>query len=150
MPLEFYEPGSEATWLRSFAWSRPLRPRFFETDSLGHVNNVFYTAYIEMARLDFFAVLGDPDRTSPHFGFMHVAAEITLRFVRPCYYNDSLDIYTRLAVLGRSSAVLEHAIAAGADDIRTLARVTIVGVNGDRPTPWTDGQRAILEPLVGA
>jgi acyl-CoA thioester hydrolase len=150
VPLEFYEPGSEAEWLRSFAWSRPLRPRFFETDSLGHVNNVFYTAYIEMARLDFFAALDDPDRTSPHFGFMHVAAEITLRFVRPCYYNESLDVYTRLASVGRASATLEHAIAAGAADIRTLARVTIVCVKDERPVPWSDRQRAILEPLATA
>jgi acyl-CoA thioester hydrolase len=150
LPLELYAPGSEADWLRSFSWSRPLRPRFFETDTLGHVNNVFYTAYVEMARLDYFNALDDPSREAPHFGFLHVAAEITLRFIRPCFYDENLDLYTRVARLGRSSAVLEHAIAAHAsDDIRTTARVTIVCTKNERTVPWSDAQRAILAPLVG-
>jgi acyl-CoA thioester hydrolase len=149
LPLELYAPGSEADWLRSFSWVRPLRPRFFETDGLGHVNNVFYTAYLEMARLDFFKALGDPEHTSTFFGFMHVAAEITLRFVKPCFFDEDLDIYTRIVKLGSSSAILEHAITSrGNADIRTLARVAIVSTADERPTPWSPTQRAILEPLV--
>ncbi len=151
MPLELYEPGSEAGWLRSFAWSAPIRPRFFETDALGHVSNVFYTAYIEIARLDFFNSLNDPDRQVPHFGFMHNAAEITIRFLRPCFYDEALAVHTRVATLGRSSAILEHAITpAEGSDIRTVARVAIVAVRGERSAPWSDAQRAILEPLVRA
>jgi len=149
VPLELYAPGSEAEWLRSFRWSQAVRPRFFETDALGHVSNVFYTAYIELARLDFFNALGDPAREPSSFGFMHNAAEITLRFVRPCFYDEALEIHTRVAMLGRSSAVLEHAITShGGSDIRTIARVAIVCMKHDRSAPWSDGQRAILAPLV--
>ncbi len=151
MPLELYEPGSEAEWLRSFEWSAPIRPRFFETDALGHVSNVFYTAYIEIARLDFFNTLTDPERQAPHFGFMHNAAEITIRFLRPCFYDEALAVHTRVAALGRSSAILEHALTSeGGTDIRTIARVAIVAVRGERSAPWSDAQRAILEPLVRA
>lgn len=149
VPLELFAPGGEAAWLRSFAWSQPLRPRFFETDALGHVSNVFYTAYIEIARLDFFNGLGDPARRPPNFGFMHNAAEITLRFFRPCFYDEALEVHARVASLGRSSAILEHAITAReGSDIRTVARVAIVCVQGDRSAPWSDAQRAILAPLV--
>jgi acyl-CoA thioester hydrolase len=149
MPLELYAPGSEAEWLRSFSWSQLLRPRFFETDALGHVSNVFYTAYIEIARLDYFNALSDPDRTPPNFGFMHNAAEITLRFLRPCYYDEPLDVHSRVATLGRSSAILEHAITSHTgSDIRTIARVAIVCMKDDRSGPWSDAQRAILAPLV--
>jgi acyl-CoA thioester hydrolase len=149
VPLELYTPGSEAEWLRSCVWSAPLRPRFFETDGLGHVSNVFYTAYIELARLDFFNALGDPDRERPNFGFMHNLAEITLRFVRPCFYDEALEVHARVATLGRSSAVLEHAITShGGSDIRTIARVAIVCVRNDRSTPWSDAQRTILAALV--
>ena len=149
MPLELYAPGGEAEWLRSFSWSQALRPRFFETDALGHVSNVYYTAYIELARLEFFNALGDPDREPPAFGFLHNAAEITLRFVRPCFYDEALEVHSRVATLGRSSAILEHAITAnGGGEIRTLARVAIVCVRNERSAPWSDAQRAILEPLV--
>ena len=149
MPLELYTPGSEADWLRSFAWSQAVRPRFFETDALGHVSNVFYTAYIEIARLDFFNSLGDPDRERPNFGFMHNAVEITMRFVRPCFYDEALAVHTRIATLGRSSAILEHAITAeGSADIRTVARVAIVCMKNERSAPWSQAQRDVLSPSV--
>jgi acyl-CoA thioester hydrolase len=145
VPLDLYAAGSEAQWLRSFTWSQPFRPRFFETDALGHVSNVFYTAYIEIARLDFFNALDDPDREPPNFGFMHNAVEITLRFLRPCFYNEALEVHARVATLGRSSAILEHAITSqGGSDIRTVARVAIVCMKRDRSAPWSTAQRAIL------
>jgi YbgC/YbaW family acyl-CoA thioester hydrolase len=121
--------------------------RFFKTDALGHVSNVFYTAYIEIARLDFFNSLKDPEREPPRFGFMHNAAEITMRFLRPCFYDEALAVHTRLATVGRSSAVLEHAITSEAGaDIRTVARVAVVSVRHGRPAPWSEAQRLILAP----
>ncbi len=147
MALELYAPGSEADWLRSFSWSKVLRPRFFETDALGHVSNVFYTAYVELGRLDFFAELGDPDRESPHhLAFNHNAAEITMRFLKPCFYDEELLVHTRIATLGRSSAIVENAITGKGEDVRTVARVAIVCVRGDRSAPWSDAQRAKLSP----
>jgi acyl-CoA thioester hydrolase len=150
VPLELYAPGSEAEWLRSFSWSAPFRPRFFETDALGHVSNVFYTAYFEIARLDFFNSLGDPDREPPpSLGFMHNAVEITQRFVRPCFYDEALEVHARVASLGRSSATLEHAITSkGGSDVRTVARVAIVCMKRGRSAPWSDAQRAILTALL--
>lgn len=113
---------------------------------MGHVNNVFYTAYIEAARLEFFNARRDPEREPPQFGFLHNAAEITLRFMQPCFYDEALEVHTRVASLGRSSAVLEHAITSEAGtDVRTVARVAVVRMRHERPAPWTDAQRAILE-----
>jgi acyl-CoA thioester hydrolase len=148
--LQPYEPGSEADWLRSFSWSKAFRPRFFETDALGHVSNVFYTAYVEFGRLDFLASLDDPDRASASaLPFAHNAAEITMRFVRPCFYDEPLRIHSKIAQLGRSSALMEHAITSdGGTDVRTIARVAIVSVKHDRSAAWSDGQRAVLEPIL--
>jgi len=148
--LEFYPPQGEAEWLRSCVWSQPFRPRFFETDALGHVSNVFYTAYIEMGRLSFFNSLNDPDRESEYvFGFVHNAAEIAMRFLRPCFYDEALQIHIKIAKLGTSSAILEHAITSeGGADIRTLARVAIVRMKDGAATPWSAAQRTILERLT--
>ncbi len=150
--LHLYEAGGEAEWLRSCSWSQAFRPRFFETDALGHVSNVFYTAYVESGRLDFLASLGDPERESPSaLAFSHNAAEITIRFVRPCFYDEPLRIHSKIATLGRSSAILEHAITSEAGtDIRTIARAAIVCIKHERSAPWSDAQRAVLEPLVRA
>lgn len=150
--LQPYETGGEAAWLRSFSWSQAFRPRFFETDALGHVSNVLYTAYIESGRLDFLAALGDPDRASPNaLAFNHNAAELTIRYVRPCFYDEPLRIHSKVAGLGRSSATLEHAITSdGGTDIRTIARVAIVCIKHERSAPWSEAQRAVLEPIVSA
>lgn len=149
--LDLYVDGGEAAWLRSCVWSKPFRARFFETDALGHVSNVFYTSYIEIARLDFFNSLGDPERELHVFGFVHNIAELTMRFVRPCFYDEPLEVHTKVVKVGRSSAILEHAITSeGGSDVRTLARAALVGMRGGRSAPWSDAQRAILEPLVRA
>jgi acyl-CoA thioester hydrolase len=148
--LQPYTNGSEAEWLRSFVWSKAFRPRFFETDALGHVSNVSYTAYIEVGRLDFFASLGDPERESlHHLAFNHTAAEITMRYLRPCFYDEPLEVHTKIVKLGRSSMTLEHAITAeGTTDVRTIAQVAVVRMLHDATAPWSEAQRAILEPLV--
>jgi acyl-CoA thioester hydrolase len=149
MPLELYAPGSEAEWLRSFTWNKAFRPRFAETDALGHVSNISYATYIEFARLDWFNELRDPDREPNHFGFLHNAAELNMRFLRPCFYDEPLEIHSKIATLGRSSAVLEHAITPqGGSDLRTIARVAIVCVKHERSAPWSEAQRAILLPFV--
>ncbi len=150
MPLELYAPGSEAEWLRSFHWTKHFRPRFAETDALGHDSNISYATYIEFARLDWFNELADPDREPNAFGFLHNAAELHLRFVRPCFYDEALEVHSKIATLGRSSATLEHAITSqGGTDIRTVARVAIVRVEHERSAPWSAAQRAILAPFIG-
>lgn len=148
MPLDLYPKGGEADWLRSFSWHQPFRPRFYETDALGHVSNVFYTAYVESARLDFLASLGDPERLSAHhLAFNHNAAEITIRYVKPCFYDEPLTLHSKVATLGRSSAVLEHAITgSGVNDIRTIAQAVIVRMVDETPAAWSDAQRAALLP----
>jgi hypothetical protein len=44
---------------------------------------------------------------------------------------------------------LEHAITAeGTTDVRTIAQVAVVRMLHDATAPWSEAQRAILEPLV--
>lgn len=148
--LELYAKGSEAAWLRSFSFAQPFRPRFCETDALGHVSNVSYPIYLEFARMAYFERAGDPERESPnHLPFNHNAVEIAMRFLRPCFFDEPLRIHTRLASLGRSSGMLEYAITPDpGDELRTIARVAIVCMRGERSAPWSDAQRAVLEGLL--
>lgn len=147
--LELYPKGGEADWLRSFRFAVDVRPRFCETDGLGHVSNTVYTTYWELARLQYLAHVGEADDSPKHtFPFNHLAAEITLRLLRPCFYDEPLLVHARMVALGRSSAVMEHALAAG-DDIRAIARIAFVASDGERVIPWTAGQRAKLETFEG-
>jgi acyl-CoA thioester hydrolase len=147
--LELYPAGGEADWLRSFRFAVDLRPRFCETDGLGHVSNTVYTTYWELARLQYLAQVGEADDSPRHaFPFNHMAVEIAMRLLRPCFYDEPLRVHARTAALGRSSAVMEHALAAG-DEIRAIARIAFVASDGERSIPWTPGQRAKLEAFEG-
>ena len=146
--LSLYQPGGEAAWLRLFRFHVDVRPRFCETDALGHVSNTVYTTYWELARLRYFETLGEaedaPRRT---LAFSHMAVEITTRMMRPCFYDEPLLVHARIAALGRSSATFEHALTGSApDDVRAVARIAVVSSSGDgSATPWTPGQRTKLD-----
>jgi acyl-CoA thioester hydrolase len=146
-----YEPGGEAAWLRSFRFALEVRPRFSETDGLGHVSNVVYPTYWELGRLRMFAAIGEaddaPQRTFP---FQHMAVEITTRMLRPCFYDEELLVHARVASLGRTSMIVEHALTdVESAELRALGRVALVSSDGEHTIPWTPGQRAKLEAFEG-
>jgi acyl-CoA thioester hydrolase len=150
--LELYAPGGEADWLRSFRFALELRPRFCETDALGHVSNTVYTAYWELARLRYFEAIGEAaDAPKRILAFNHMAVEIATRMMRPCFYDEELLVHARIAVLGRSSATFEHALRAVATgEIRAIGRIAVVRTADDEhASPWTAGQRAKLEAFEG-
>jgi len=149
--LELYEPGSEAAWLRSFGFAIEVRPRFCETDALGHLSNTVYTTYWELARLRMLGAIGEADDAPKRtFPFNHMAVEIAFRMLRPCFYDEELLVHARVASLGRSSMVMEYALtAAETEEIRAVARIVIVGGDGEHAIPWTPGQRAKLEAFEG-
>jgi acyl-CoA thioester hydrolase len=150
--LELYTAQSEAEWLRSFRFALPIRPRFCETDALGHVSNTVYTEYWEAARLRYFETIGEAaDAPKRILAFNHMAVEITTRMMRPCFYDEELLVHTRIAALGRSSATFEHALVPAASaQVRAIARIAVVcSADDDHATPWTPGQRAKLEAFEG-
>ena len=150
--LELYEPGGEAAWLRSFRFAQEVRPRFCETDALGHVSNTVYSEYWELARLRYFESIGEADDAPKRvLAFNHMAVEITTRMLRPCFYDEPLLVRARITALGRSSATFEHALTpAQTGEIRAVARIVVVcSANDEFATPWTPGQRAKLAAFEG-
>jgi acyl-CoA thioester hydrolase len=140
--LQFYDPGGEAAWLDRFRFWVEIRPRYNELDGLAHVSNTVYPAYLELSRLQYLKAAGDPE-TGP-YAFTHVTAELRLRYVAACYYDEPLRVYSKLLTLGRSSATMQQAIAGEDHTIRALAQVAIVRSYGEGALPWTDAQREAL------
>ena len=150
--LELYAEGGQAEWLRSFRFALELRPRFCETDALGHVSNTVYAEYWEAARLRYFESIGEAgDAPKRILAFNHMAVEIATRMMRPCFYDEPLLVHARIAALGRSSATFEHAITPpDRPEIRAIARIAVVSsADDEHATPWTPGQRAKLETYEG-
>ncbi len=149
--LTLYEPGSEAEWLRSFRFALEVRPRFCETDALGHVSNTVYTTYWELSRLRYLEAIGEAaDSPRRVLAFSHMAVEIATRMVRPCFYDEELLVHARVVALGRSSMTFEHALSAvETNDLRAIARIAVVASDGEHAIPWTPGQRTKIEAFEG-
>jgi acyl-CoA thioester hydrolase len=149
--LQPYEPGGEAAWLRSFRFALEVRPRFCETDALGHVSNTTYAAYWELGRLRYLEALGEADDAPARIlPFNHMAVEMTTRMLRPCFYDEELLVHTRVTALGRSSMTFEHALTAvETEEIRALGLISVVATDGEAAIAWTPGQRTKLEAFEG-
>jgi acyl-CoA thioester hydrolase len=145
--LALYHPGDEAAWLASFRFSVEVRPRYCECDGQRHVSNVVYPAYLEYSRLQFFKAAGDPEPGD--FAFQHVAAELRLRYLAACFYDEPLAIFSKLVSLGRSSAVMDQAMAGADATIRAISRVVVVRSQGAVTAPWSAAQRAAIERFCG-
>lgn len=141
--LSLYEKGNEAAWLASFPFSVDVRPRYCECDGQRHVSNVVYAEYLELSRLQYFKTAGDSE--TGDYAFQHVAAELQLRYIAACYYDEPLHVFSKLSSLGTSSATMLQAIAGDDGSIRAVARITVVRSTGAGTAAWTVAQRAALE-----
>ncbi|HVA37402.1 MAG TPA: acyl-CoA thioesterase [Candidatus Dormibacteraeota bacterium] len=148
--LQPFEPGGREAWLAAFRQAVEIRPRYCETDQVGHVSNTSYGLYFEQARLAY-ARAARIDEPRGRLSLDHVAAEITMRFVAPCYYDEALRVLTRCVRLGRSSLELEQAIVGPDGTLRTVSRTAAVSYDfdADRSRPWSEAQRAGVRALEG-
>lgn len=118
----------------------PIQMRFRDTDMFGHVNNVVFGTWIEIARIAFMRGL------EPSSGDL-ILARLEMDFIRQVTFGQRIEVQTRVAHVGRTSVRLAQNVMA---DGQTAARIGSVVVLYDyasmasRPIP--DAYRAALEP----
>lgn len=79
-----------------------LRVRYGETDQMGVVYHGNYATYCEVARVEFFREMGLPYKELEDKGIMLPVVELNLKYVKPAYYDEILDIKTFLTEIPRS------------------------------------------------
>jgi acyl-CoA thioester hydrolase len=119
-----------------------LQMRFSDTDALGHVNNVAYTAYAETGRVDFLKRLGRSMSSM-------ILASVSIDYRRQITFGESIAIDSWVEALGRSSITLGQTIIAAdqrAADVRSV--VVHFDYATNRPMELTPEMRNELEPLM--
>jgi acyl-CoA thioester hydrolase len=118
------------------------RVRFSDTDAVGHVNNVAFTAYVESGRVayafDLAGRVGDVGLTSM------VLRRLEVDYVSEAHYPADLRVGSRLLHVGRTSLVIGTGVFVG-DRCVATARNVLVVVGPDGPTPIPDVARPALE-----
>lgn len=130
-----------------FRYHFPLRVRFAETDMQGIVFNGNYLTYVDTAATEYFRHLDLPYQEMVKSGFDFVLAHISCDFHGAAYFDDLLEVHTRVTELRTRSFVVEYAIhRQGEAEPLFTATSVYVGIDPStkRPTPLPERLRQIL------
>ncbi|MBC7461021.1 MAG: acyl-CoA thioesterase [Thermoleophilia bacterium] len=131
-----------------FTFSAGARVAFSDTDAQGIVYYGRYAPYFDVARVEFWRHLGfDPHTTRERGDFVMRAFEI--EYHAPAKFDDVLEVFIRVAKLGRTSIQFEYAVVLADESDTLLAKSTQTLVNVDidvhQPLVISDEVRASIE-----
>jgi acyl-CoA thioester hydrolase len=135
--------GAEVDRTR-FKFSAPTRVGFSDTDAQGIVYYGRYLPYFDLARVEYHRNLGLLGMDIGAAGEEFVMRACTIEYHAPAVFDDLLEVYVRLARIGRTSVTYECAVYRVADDaLMVTATQTLVLVDLDRrrPVPIPDSYR---------
>lgn len=84
-----------------------IRPRFLETDALGHINNNTYGVWFEAARDPFFKLFM-PKTNIKEWNL--VMAHSSFDFLKEVFWGEDVVVKTGISKIGNSSVELIHAV----------------------------------------
>lgn len=123
-----------------------LEVRGYELDSFGHVNHAVYVQYFEHARWKMLADHGITRESLDAVKRWPVIAEIEVRYLKPTYLGDSLEVRSHVSKKGRTHFEVTHEIFR-ADECVCSGRVQVVIVNANgRPDEMPD----LMKKMVNA
>ncbi len=118
-----------------FKFSATTRVGFSDTDAQGIVYYGRYLPYFDLARVEYHRNLGLLDKEvgdGPEF----VMRACTVEYLAPARFDDLIEVFVRVARIGRTSATYELAAYRAADDLLLVtATQTLVLVDLERRRP---------------
>ena len=110
-----------------FKFHTPVRVRFNETDLQGHVNFGHYLFYFDIGVTDYLRAIGYSYDQMKTDGVDMVYLESRARYLSSAYFDETLNIHTRIGHIGNTSARFEFQ-AFAAKDGRAVAEGAITVV----------------------
>ena len=117
--------ASSVPTLRSYPLQAHEKLRYADTDRQGHVNNAVFSTMLEAGRVE---LLYSPANPLHGDGCAFVLASLHLEFLGEVTWPGQVDIGTRVASVGKSSATLEQGLFQNGECVAT-AKTVIVQVN---------------------
>ncbi len=93
-----------------FRYKSEIRVRFGETDLQGVVYNAEYLGYFDAAQADYFRHLSLPLPEMREQGHDIVIVDIGVQFKAPAYFDEMLEVFTRVSNIGHSSLEMEYEV----------------------------------------
>tara|TARA_B100000945_G_scaffold319023_1_gene325271 strand:- start:919 stop:1323 length:405 start_codon:yes stop_codon:yes gene_type:complete len=92
-----------------------IRVRYQETDGQGIVHHGNYLTYFEKARIEYLRALGISYRDVEEAGLMLVVAKVEVNYFQPAYFDDQLQVDTRVISAKGAAIIHEYQITRGDD-----------------------------------
>ena len=119
-----------------FKFSARTRVGFSDTDAQGIVYYGRYFPYIDLARVEYHRALGLLGIEVGEPGVEFVTRACTIQYEAPAVFDDELEVFIRVAKIGRTSATYEAAVYRARDDVLMVtATQTLVLVDLEERKP---------------
>jgi acyl-CoA thioester hydrolase len=135
-----------------FKYSALARVWFSDTDAQGVVYYGRYLPYFDHARVEYHRHLGLRPRVEGTTAAEFVMRASQIEYHAPATFDDLLEIFVRIARIGRTSATYDHAAYRVEDDrLMVTATQTLVLVDPDarRSIPIPDDYREAVRAFEG-
>lgn len=126
----------------------PIQTRMSDYDVLGHVNNVSYVNFLEVARVTAFSEVLKVDLSR----YSDLTVKTVIEYLRPAKFGIPIAVSMGVSEIGEKRVNLSLEVVDARDHSNVFARASIVQVTVDLKTgkscPHIDGMRTQLEALM--
>jgi len=134
---------------RPWTVKAPLRPRFRDTDAMGHLNNAVYLTYLEVARQEYWRELTG----SSNYGAVpFIFARVEMDFRSDAVVDEQLELRVRCSFIGNKSFGFEYEIHEAASGRLVLGAKSVqvfYDYAARKSIPCPPGMRERLEAFEG-
>ena len=117
--------------------------RFSDEDSMGHINNVAYGAYVEQARVAFIDAFL---KSKGPGGIDYVLVNVNIDFHREMHFPGNVDIGARLIRIGTKSITTGYGLFKDSENVATARSVNVFfDVESTKTIPIPEDLRRGLE-----
>jgi acyl-CoA thioester hydrolase len=98
-----------------FPFSTDVRIRFAETDAQGIAHHASFVVWLEVARVAFLERYAGGYRAIRERGIEALTTEVSLRYHRAAYFDETLTVWTRCVELRGARFTYEYRLTRGAE-----------------------------------
>jgi len=135
-----------------FKFSAQTRVAFSDTDAQGIVYYGRYLPYFDLARVEYHRSLGLLGMEIGAEGNEFVMRACTIEYLAPAVFDDLIEVYVRMARIGRTSATYELAAYRERDDLLLVTAtqsLVLVDLDERKAVPIPDSYRDAIRSFEG-
>lgn len=100
-------------------------PRYAETDQMGIVHHSVYAIWYELARTEYFNSVGIRYDEIEKMGIMTPLVELNCKYKMPAYYNQEVEVRTKMLELTPVKFILEYNIYNKENKLINIGKTTL-------------------------